>query len=734
MMEKYKEDLQLERSIPDEELFGYLQRDTLNLIALVILAVSWLGAFIFYSPVDHQMLVTWLPAVGVIWLGCSLALALNQRHFRLAVVVLSTSLLVADGLALGVFQNGQLLYFAVPVISLANYLIGPLVAGAVFAGIVLLAGLGVSNGIPPLELAGPLVLAVMTATLNWLSSRYLHLTLRWAWTSHLRSLEKADESQRHRAELARTNRSLEEALYRLDRLNEDLVEAWRVAEEAKRFKSRFAANISHELRTPLYIIVGFSETMLFAPESYGQTLPAAYRSDLMEIYESSRHLLSLTNDVLDLSQIEAGRMGLVKEPTDVAEVLQEAVDLIQPLVERKGLALQVKVHQPIPELRLDRTRIRQVLLNLLNNATRYTERGEITLQAQTDENQLLISVSDTGPGISAEQLERIFESFYQVDVSTSRRHGGAGLGLAISRYFVEMHGGRIWAESEPEVGSRFYFTLPLPEGLREGDHLPARPHREVPGTLVRADEKHVLVIHPDPIIAQLLERHLDRFRVVCAADMTAAEEQLSISRPRAIITSENNGAMVLSLANDGAQTLKLPSIPVITCPMPTDIRSAFALGARGYLVKPVTTARLLSTLERCAPRARCILVVDDEPGVVRLLARMLLSIPERYQVLRSFDGDEALALMRTKRPDVVLLDLYMPEPNGFTVLEHMTGDPALAQIPVVVVSAKGLPEDGVLQLRGPITVERADDTLTLAQLFRYLQAILDASGPIRLSE
>ena len=165
-MEKYKENLQLERSIPDEELFGYLQRDTLNLIALVILAVSWLGAFIFYSPVDRQILVTWLPAVGVIWLGCSLALALNQRHFRLAVVVLSTSLLVADGLALVVFQNGQLLYFAVPVISLANYLIGPLVAGAVFAGIVLLAGLGVSNGIPPLELAGPLVLAVMTATLK----------------------------------------------------------------------------------------------------------------------------------------------------------------------------------------------------------------------------------------------------------------------------------------------------------------------------------------------------------------------------------------------------------------------------------------------------------------------------------------------------------------------------------------------------------------------------------------
>lgn len=713
------------------EPFGYLQRDTLNLIALGILAVSWLGAFILYNPVDRLMLVTWLPPVGVTWLGCSLALALNRRHFRLAVIALSMSLLVADGLALRALQNGQLLYFSVPVISLTNYLIGPLAAGAVSAGVVLLVGFGVLSGIPLPEIAGPLILAVVTATLNWLSSRYLHMTLQWAWTSYAHSQEKTDESQRHRAELARANRSLEEALYRLDRLNEDLVEAWRVAEEAKAFKSRFAANISHELRTPLYIIVGFSETMLFSPESYGETLPAAYRSDLVEIYNSSRHLLHLTDDVLDLAQIEAGRMGLVKEPADVTEVIQQAVDLIQPLVKRKQLTLQVQICQPLPLLRIDRTRIRQVFLNLLNNATRYTEQGGITLEAQVSEGQLIISVVDTGPGIAAEQLECIFESFYQVDASTSRRYGGAGLGLAISKYFIEMHGGRIWAESEPGVGSRFCFTLPLPDGR---EYSLVRLHQDAPTPLSPINGRQVLVVHSDSMVVQLLERHLEGCRIVQAVDPTAAEEQLIASRPMAIITSKDDADAVLSLVNDKVRSRELSGIPVLTCPMPSDARVAFALEVQGYLAKPVTTKHLLATLQQCAPDARRVLVVDDDPRVVRLLTRMLQSIPDRYQVLRAFGGDEALELMQTEKPEAVLLDLYMSEPNGFSVLDHMARDSALAQIPVIVASAKGLPEDGVLQLHGPITVSQPDDALTLAQLFRYLQALLNASGPSHLSD
>ncbi|MDI7275733.1 MAG: hybrid sensor histidine kinase/response regulator, partial [Anaerolineae bacterium] len=489
----------------------------------------------------------------------------------------------------------------------------------------------------------------------------------------------------------------------------------------------FAANISHELRTPLSIIVGFAETMLFAPESYGRQLPAVYRSDLIEIYNSSRHLLGLIDDVLDLSQIEAGRMGLVKEPTDVAEVIREAAEMLQKLTQRKGLYLRVEIEEPLPIMDLDRTRIRQVLLNLLNNAARYTAQGGIAVEARVHDEDLVISVSDTGPGISAEHLERIFQSYYQVESSVTRRQGGIGLGLALSRYFVEMHGGGIWAESQPGVGSRFCFTLPLEKELRE------RGERRTPllrGALPRspADGRQVLLVHPDPTTAVMLKRHLDDTHVIQAADLSAAAAELRTARARAVITDCESLPAALGLAGNGEGMPWLPGTVLIGCSLPSGPLPAVALGVQGFLVKPVARKKLLATLEACAPGARRVLVVDDDPRVVRLLARMLLSAPGRYQILRAFDGHEALRLMRSERPDVVLLDLYMPQLDGFSVLEHMEADAALAQIPVVVVSAKGLPEDGVLRLHGPITIQQPGG-FTLAELFRYLQAVLGAAGP-----
>ncbi len=710
-----------------EELYGDLQHETLNLMAGVAVVASWLTVVLFFSPANRRALTTWLPGVGVVLLASILAIQLRERHFRLAAAALVASLLVAEGTVLRAFHNGQSLYFAALIISLANVLVGPGLAAAVTVGVLALAALGAAGGIPVPGLLGPATLAVLTLIVAWLSSRYLYMTVRWAWESHARSLEKAEEARRHRAQLASTSKSLEEAYGRLNRANEALAEAWQIAEEAKRFKSQFAANISHELRTPLYIIVGFAETMLFAPESYGTELPAAYRSDLVEVYNSSRHLVGLIDDVLDLSQIEAGRMGLVKEPTDVAAVIREAGSLVQPLIQRKGLSFDIRIEEPLPVLKLDRTRIRQTLLNLLSNAARYTELGGITLEARIAGSELLVSVADTGPGIPPDQLERIFQSFYQVEASTSRRHGGIGLGLAISRYFVEMHGGRIWAESEPGAGSRLCIALPLPDELPQAACARPSLYRGAPPR-GESDGRQVLVINADPTSAVLLERHLDEAQVVQAGDAAEAEEQLKVARPQAIIAGEDSMAAALRLAGDGGAQATVSGIPLITCPLPSGPLPALALGVRGYLVKPVTRKRLLSTLERCAPAARRILVVDDDPRVVRLLSRMLLSAPRRYEITRAFDGQEALALMRSEPPDLVLLDLYMPRTDGFTVLEHMAEDSALAQTPVVVVSAKGLPEDGVVRLHGPITIRRPGG-FTLAELFRCLQGLLDATRP-----
>jgi CheY-like chemotaxis protein len=407
----------------------------------------------------------------------------------------------------------------------------------------------------------------------------------------------------------------------------------------------------------------------------------------------------------------------------------------------------VQIQKPLPTLKLDRVRIRQVLLNLLNNAARYTELGTITVEARTEGRQLLVTVADSGPGIPEEYLEKVFESFYQVDGSLSRRHSGAGLGLAISKHFVEMHGGRIWVESQIGVGSRFCFSLPLLSGPEERDYsLGWSPQRTAPA-FTSTDTTKVLLVHPDPAIARLLERHLNGYQVIQVTDAAAAEEQLKTLRPRAIIADEPLAHREEGSHAAASQTPPNPTggspldsnpwpgvvglsstVPLIMCPLPSGPRSALASGVQGYLVKPVTKERLLSTLAQCAPQAQHILVVDDDPRVVRLLDSVLLSIPGRYRISRAFGGQEALTLMRAEQPDLVLLDLYMPELDGFTILDHMAADPALAQIPVVAVSAKGLSEDGVLQSYRPITVIRRDG-FALAQLIRYLQALLDASGP-----
>ncbi len=703
-----------------DEVFGYLQRDSLNLIALGILGAAWLGASFLYNPVGRGAANAWLLPVGLVSLAALLTLALNQRHFYLASIVLSWLLLAADGLLFLIYRDGYLLYFAIPIINLANYLAGPIAAGAIAGGIGALSVVGLTTGLTRGEIAGPLVLALLTVVLAWLSSRHLYTTLRWAWDSHLRSLEKAEEAQRHRAELSRAHKALEEAYYRLNRLNEAFVEAWKAAEEAKRFKAEFAANVSHELRTPLYIIIGFSETMLMAPESYGQPLPAAYRSDLTEIYNSSRHLLGLLDDVLELSQIEAGNLGLLKEPTDVRAVIEEAVHMIQALAERKGLTLTLTMAPDLPTVSLDRTRIRQVLLNLLNNAVRYTDRGAIAVEARVEAEQLVITVTDTGAGIPADQIERIFESFYQIDASASRRHGGFGLGLAISKHFVEMHGGRIWAESEVGVGSRFSFALPLPAG-EAASYYAGRLQRAGPPALA-ASSRDILLVHGDPAAESLLRRHLDGVSIERVADVRLAAQRLEQAPPRAILAEEQEAQELIGLCQQ-----KGIAIPVIACPLPVGPQWAQMTGVDGYLVKPVTKERLLAAIERAAPTARRVLVVDDDPRVVRLLSRLLRSAG-RYEVVRAFDGQEALRLMSDDPPDLVLLDLAMPELDGYGVVEHMERDPRLAAIPVVIVSAKGAPQEGIRRLQGSVTVTRPGG-IAPGELLAYLGALLGVRSP-----
>src|SRR5258708_4178955 len=316
------------------------------------------------------------------------------------------------------------------------------------------------------------------------------------------AIQQMQEARQHRAELMRLTRALQEARQDLERANGQLVYARNVAEEARRFKAQFAANVSHELRTPINLIVGFSELMVQSPGGYRTPLPSVYWTDMNTIYRSAKHLQSLINDVLDVSQIEAGQMAVLKEEMNPKQVITEAANLARDLIESRGLGFSVVVSDDLPTVWLDRIRIRQVLLNLLSNAARFTDQGGITLSANAEGEHLKIAVADTGIGIHESDLDRVFEEFHQLEASLSRRVGGSGLGLTLSKQFVELHGGRIRVESVPGQGSTFTIRLPLVQS-------PALQHPQFSReSAQRGDEKpSFLILDDDPAIRQLFERY-----------------------------------------------------------------------------------------------------------------------------------------------------------------------------------------------------------------------------------
>ena len=290
--------------------------------------------------------------------------------------------------------------------------------------------------------------------LIWLSLRPLLTALQWSWSGYQQNRSLLEEARDQRVQLKQALADLADANLQLTRLN-------RLTEDLRRTAEQFVANVSHELRTPLNMVIGFSETILQAPESYGSRIPPSLLADLRVILRNSQHLAALIDDVLDLSQIEAGQMALTKERTALAEIVEAATVAVRPLFASKGLTLEAEVEDKLPSLFCDRTRIREVLLNLLSNAGRFTERGGVSLRAWQERGDIVVSVADTGPGIDARDKDRLFRPFEQLDGSLRRRYGGTGLGLAISKSFVELHGGRMWLESSVGRGTTFYFRLPI---------------------------------------------------------------------------------------------------------------------------------------------------------------------------------------------------------------------------------------------------------------------------------
>ncbi len=535
-----------------------------------------------------------------------------------------------------------------------------------------------------------------------------------------------DQLRDHQGELNRALKALDEAYVRLQRSNQELRVARHEAEEARVLKERFVANVSHELRTPLNVIVGFAELMYLEPESYaGATLTPEFEDDLRQLYRTSRHLQDLVNDVLDLSRIDAAALPMFREWHDLHDIVREALDTVRPLLDQRHLWAKLEEDGELPLLFLDRTRIRQVLLNLLNNAVRYTDSGGITVDLSLRGDDVLMAVRDTGVGIPPEQLEVIFEEFRQVDM-TSRRREGAGLGLAISRRFVELHGGSMWAESSLDEGSAFYVSLPLPwttaeaETLRQIPDMPSRPGEQLP----------VVVVDPDPTFGDMVQRYLGDRQVLAAADAMEAEMAIRREHPAGVLVNLPPDAPAEAWYGNLCEVSERYNVPIIRCsiPSPSWMQRGDGTGLDAVLIKPVSQANLMATLARVAPSAERILVVDDSRGFLSLMTRLLEAHNGDRRVYTAATGEQGLELAHAERPDLVLLDMVLPGIDGFEVLERLRAEPELAGTRVVGVTATDYVHELLQHAQGHFSVHQTRGIPT-SSVFDVVKRLLATLWP-----
>jgi signal transduction histidine kinase/uncharacterized protein (DUF302 family) len=496
-------------------------------------------------------------------------------------------------------------------------------------------------------------------------------------------LERNLDKQRLRAErqslvarLKDSNRYLMRQHAALRRADEEILQINRQLEQSNRYKSEFLANMSHELRTPLNAVLGFSEILLDAT----MNLTSGERTEfLRNIHSSGQHLLGLINDILDLAKIEAGKMELHAEEMPVAEALQEVTSILEPMARQQGLQLILAGLADVGVIKADRSKFKQVLYNLLSNAVKFTPPpGQITVTVKDSPEQLTVSVHDTGIGMKEEDLPKLFREFEQIDGSYTRRYQGTGLGLALCRRFVEMHGGRIWAESHFGKGSTFTFTIPRDARLGPA----AEPSLDEAQTVEAMELPLVLVVEDDPASSQRLTAEIQGvgFRVAHAVDGNEAVRKAMEILPDLIVIETvlpvKDGWQVLTELRARAATA---DVPVLVCSVTKNQQLMTEFGVVGYVAKPWTTKTMQDELRRVGlgikrrrDRVRVLLVHRERRALAPLAAAL---VEEGFEVFRAPGLQEALEKARAAAPDVVVL--APPEPEWVLGLRGLPGQPAL---------------------------------------------------------
>ncbi len=658
-----------------------------------------LAAFMTQWPSRFSWLL--MPTAMLVGLTCFLAYKLIRRRFVWSQIIWQIGMATAIVHSAVNFQRSEILFLLVFLPMMAVITVGwqAGVVSEVFVWglVVVMARLHLPFSIPAGYEVEIGVGGLLGGLLGWAATNALFTIMGWSLFSYRQAEQNLAEARQHQGHLASVMKDLDNAYYRLERANAALVAAWRKADEAERVKAEFVVNVSHELRTPLNLIIGFSEVISRSPESYrGETLPSAYRRDMNAIYNSARHLLAMIDDVLDLGRIDTGKIALARDEVAPLLLVTEVVDMVRDYIHAKGLDLHVHVEDPLPKLWIDSLRIRQTLLNLLVNAARFTTHGYIRLEVVLKEAEVVFRVTDTGQGIAPQDLPHVFELFHTTNQppANDQWHSGTGLGLPISKRFVELHGGQMGVESAYGQGATLWFTLPYaphPSGPA-GDALASLQ----PGYLAPPpSERIVVVVNEDTTAATLLQRYLDGFRVMSA---TGLSEGLALA--------EDVKAIAL-ITEPGQPVPHQPGqLPLVSFPWPSSRQVAAALGAKEFITKPVSRQQLFAAVDRLGCPVRRILIADHNPELVRLFQRMLRVRVPIQNCLEAYNRDEVIQRTLAERPDLVIMELSILQSAGETDIQRITDIPALRDMPVIIVSERSW-EDLSLRLAGAIQVQRA---------------------------
>jgi CheY-like chemotaxis protein len=513
--------------------------------------------------------------------------------------------------------------------------------------------------------------------------------------------------------------------------------------EASRTKTAFLANMSHELRTPMNAIIGYSEMLI---EEAQDLKPEEFVPDLEKVRAAGKHLLALINDILDLSKIEAGKMTLFMESFSIRSTIDDVIAMIQPLISRNNNTLVVTCPDNIGVMVADVVKVRQTLFNLLSNACKFTDGGEIHLDVSTalrdNTEQIVMAITDHGIGMTQEQLGRLFQAFVQADSSTTRKYGGTGLGLTISRKFCQMMGGDIRVSSQLGEGSTFTIELPrIVQCDADGSPLgPAAAADVVDITQSATSHGHrgtILAIDDNIEALDLIQRSLSRdgYRVVTCSSGEAGLSLARTVKPDVItldvMMPQMNGWQVLAALKADAT---LAEIPVVLLSVVENKEIGLALGATDCLTKPIDWNRLDTLLERLteSDTPAPILVVEDDTASSELVRRLLER--DGWTVDVAANGEDAMRQIRNRRPALVVLDLMMPVMDGFTFSDQLRAEPGCEEIPVVVLTSKSLTPDDHKRLNGhvaDILTKGAYQRGDLLQLVRKLTTGQDDNSSLQ---